>query len=122
MYAVFNYIEQSLILISTITGCVSIFVFASLVGIPIGIISSANGLKICIITTGIKKYKPINKKHEKKHDNTISLPKSKLNGIEFVISQALTDSNISHEEFVLIKNVLKKCYDMKEGIKNSNNK
>ena len=34
------YIDPSLIVISTIAGCVSIFVFASLVGIPIGIASS----------------------------------------------------------------------------------
>ena len=38
---VLNYIEHSLILISTITGCVSISAFPSLVGIPIGITSSA---------------------------------------------------------------------------------
>ena len=41
-----NYIEQFLILASKITGCVSISAFASLVGIPIGITSSAIVLKI----------------------------------------------------------------------------
>ena len=51
---VLNYIDQSLILISTISGCVSISAFASLVGISIGITSSAIGLKICAITAGIK--------------------------------------------------------------------
>ena len=51
-----NYIEHFLILASTITRLVSIFDFASLVGIPIGITSSAIGLKICAITAGIKKY------------------------------------------------------------------
>ena len=54
---VLNYINHSLIVISTITGCVSISAFASLVGIPIGIASSTIGLNICVITTGIKKYK-----------------------------------------------------------------
>ena len=44
-----------LIAISTITGCVSISAFASLVGIPVGIASSTIGLKICVITAGIKK-------------------------------------------------------------------
>ena len=38
-----NYIEHFLILGSTITGCVSIFAFASLVSVPIGITSSAIG-------------------------------------------------------------------------------
>ena len=49
---VLNYIEHLLILVSTITSCVSIFAFTSLVGIPIGITSSAIGLKICVITVG----------------------------------------------------------------------
>ena len=35
---------------------------------------------------------------------------------------AIVDSNISHDEFVLIDNVLKEFYDMKEEIKNSNRK
>ena len=62
---VLNYIEHSLILISTVTGCVSIFAFASLVGIPMGITSTAVELKICVITAGIKKYELIIKKKEK---------------------------------------------------------
>ena len=50
-----NYIEHFLILASKITGSVSISDFATLVGIPIGIKSSAIGLKISEITAGIKK-------------------------------------------------------------------
>ena len=119
---VLNYIEHSLILMSTITGCVSISPFASLVGISIGIRSSAIGVKICVITVGIKKYKSITKKKRKKHDKIVLLAKSKLNSIEVLISKALIDSNISHDEFVLINNVLKKFYDMNEEIKSSNDK
>ena len=66
-------------LASTITGCVSISAFASLVGIPIGITSSAIGFKICGITAGIKNYKSIIKKKEKKHDKIVLLAKSELN-------------------------------------------
>ena len=50
-----NYNEHLLILISTVTGCVSISAFGSLFGIPTGIISSAVGVKICVIIAGIKK-------------------------------------------------------------------
>ena len=50
-----NYIENFTILGSAITGCVSISAFASLVVIPIGITSSAIGLKLCAITAAIKK-------------------------------------------------------------------
>ena len=77
-----NYIEHFLILASTITGCILISSFASLLGIPIGITSSAIGLKIYIITAGIKKFKSIIKKKKKKYDKIVSLAKSKLNSIE----------------------------------------
>ena len=49
-----NYIEHFLILGSTITGCVSIFAFASLSAIQIRITSSTIRLKICAITAAIK--------------------------------------------------------------------
>ena len=51
----FNYIEHLIILISTVSGYVSISAFASLVGIPIGNTISAIGLNICVITARIKK-------------------------------------------------------------------
>ena len=41
-----NYIEQLLVLVYTVNGCVTTSVFASLVIIPLGIVSSAAGLKI----------------------------------------------------------------------------
>ena len=62
---VLNYIEHLLILASTVTGCISISAFPSLIGIPIEITSSATGLKICVITEEIKKYKSIIKKKQK---------------------------------------------------------
>ena len=89
---------------------------------PIGITSSAIGLKIYVITTGIKNYKSISNKKKKKHGKVILLARSTLNGIEVLISKVLIDSNISHQEFALINNVLKEFHDMTEEIQNSNNK
>ena len=109
-----NYIDHLLIVISTTTGWASISAFASLVGIPIGITSSTDESKICAVTAGIKNYKSIIKKKMKKHDKIVLLAKSKLNSIEVLISKALIDSNISHNEFALINNLLKKFFDMKE--------
>ena len=119
---VLNYIDHLHIVTSAITGCVSISAFYSLVGIPLGITSSLIGLKICAITAGIKKYKSIIKKMKKEYGKIVLLAKSKLNGIEVLISKASMDSDISHYEFLLINNVLKEFYDMKEEIKNSNKK
>ena len=53
-YTGLDYIEYFPILAFTITGCVLISAFVSLLGIPIGITSSAIGLKICAIAAGNK--------------------------------------------------------------------
>ena len=83
-----------------------------------GITSSAVGIKICAITAGIKKYKPIIKTKNKKYDEIVLLGKTKLNTIGILISNTLTDSNISHDEFVPINNVLREYNEMKEEIEN----
>ena len=106
--------------ISTVSGCVSISAFVSLVGISIEITSSAVGLKICITTAGIKKYKSEIKKNKKKYVKIVLLARSKLNSIEVLTSKALIDSNINHDEFVSVNNVLKEFYDIKYQSKNSN--
>ena len=109
-----NCIEHFLILASTVTSCISISAFASLLGIPIGIMSSATWLNICAIETGIKKYKSIIKKNKKKHEKILFLAKSKLSSIKVLTSKTLTKSIISHDVFVLINNVLKE-YDNRKG-------
>ena len=106
-----NYTENLLILVSTVTGCVSIFAFPSLVHVPVSITSSVIGLKICAITVGIKKYKSIIKK--KKHAKIVLLGKDKLNTIEVLILKAFINTYISHDEFVSVNNVLREYYEMK---------
>ena len=76
VWVTLNYIEHFLILASAVTGCILISAFASLLGIPIWITSSAIGLKICAITAVGKKYKSIIKKKKRKHDKILLLPKT----------------------------------------------
>ena len=111
-----NYVENLLILVSTVTGCVSISTFASLVVIPVGITSSAVGIKICAITAEIKKYKSIIKKYKKKHDKIILLGKDKSNTIQVLISKALSNSYISHNKFVSVNNVLREYNEIKNSM------
>ena len=59
------------------------------------------------ITAGIEKCKSIKKKKKKKHDKIVLVGKNKLNTIEVLISKALIDSYISHDEFVSVNNVLR---------------
>ena len=62
-----NHIEQLFVLVSTVTGCVSISAFASLVCVPCfcWYYESVVGIKVCAIAAGIKKYKLIIKKKKK---------------------------------------------------------
>ena len=62
---------------------------------------------------------------KKKHDKILMLAKSKLNGIEKLISKALNDMEISHEEFIIILNKKDKyermIYKLRSESKNSKN-
>ena len=112
--ATLNYVMHFPILASVVTECISTFTFASLLGITIGILYSAIGLKICTITALSKKYKPIIKKKKKKHDKIVLLGKTRLNRMEGLIDKALINPDIRNDEFVLINNVLKEHNNLKE--------
>ena len=117
-----DYIKHFHILAFAFTAFASVFAFAFLLDIPVGMVSSAVGLKICAIVAGIKKFKSKNKKKKRKHNKIELSTKSKLNSIEALNSIALIDSNISHDEFALIKNMLKEYDDMEKEAKNFDNK
>ena len=62
------------------------------------------------------------KKKKKKHDKILMFAKSKLNSIEKLISQALINMEISHEEFVAIFKEKDKYEKMKENLRSENEK
>ena len=100
-------------------GTLSIASYAAVVGIPFGIASSSLTL-IFTIDTGINKsLLKVTKKRKKKHNKIIALAKSKLNMIDTLLSSALNDSKIIHEEFTNIiteKNIYE---NIKENIKDT---
>ena len=53
------------------------------------------------------------------NDEIVFLAKDKSNTIKVLISKALIESYISHDEFVSVKNMLREYNEMKEEIKNS---
>ena len=116
----FDYIDKILIVLSATTGGVSIFSFTSVIGAPVGI-ASASFTLIFSLTTGIvKKLLNITRNKKKKHDKILMLAKSKLNSIETLISKALNDMDISHEEFITILNEKDKYERMKYNLRSEN--
>ena len=120
--AAFDYIDKVLIVLSATTGGISIISFTTTIGAPVGI-ASASFTLIFSLTTGIvKKLLNITRNKKKKHDKILMLAKSKLNSIETLISQALTDMEISHEEFITILEEKDKYEKMKDNLRNENEK
>ena len=50
----------------------------------------------------MKKLLDITRRKKKKHDKILMLAESKFNSIETLMSQALGDLDINHEEFIMI--------------------
>ena len=115
----FHYLDKIFIALSASFGTLSIASYASVVGTPGGIAGSSLTL-IFTIGTGISKsLLNVTKKRKEKHNKIITLAKSKLSDIETLLSSALNDSKISHEEFTSIiteKNIYE---NIKENIKNT---
>ena len=87
---------------STSFGTLSIASRATVIGIPVGITGASLTL-IFTICTGINKsLLQLTKKKQKKHNKIMALAKNKLNMIDTLLSSALNDSKISHEEFTNI--------------------
>ena len=62
------------------------------------------------------------RKKKRKHDKILMLAKSKLNSIDTLISQALIDMDIRHEEFITILKEKDRYEMMKDNLKNKNGK
>ena len=114
---IFDYLDKIFITLSASFGTLSIASYASVVGTSSGIAGSSLTL-IFTIGTGISKsLLKVTKKRKKKHNKIIVLAKNKLNMIDTLLSSALNDSEISHEEFSNIINEANIYENIKENIK-----
>ena len=122
MNTVFDYIDKILIVLSATSSRVSIISFTSIVRAPVGIASASFTLIFSLITGIVKKLLTITRNKKKKHDKILMLAKSKPNSIETLISQALIDMEISHEEFITISKEKDKYEKMKDNLGSQNEK
>ena len=118
----FDYIDKILIVLSAATGGVCIVSHTIVVGAPVGIESAGFTIVFSLATGIIKKLLSTTRNKKKKHDKILMLAKSKLNSIETLVSQALIDLEISHEEFITILKEKDKYEKMKENVRNVSEK
>ena len=117
---IFDNIDKILIILSVKSSGISIISFASAIGAPAGITSTCFTLIFSVTTGIIKKLLNIARNRKKKHDKTLMLAESKLSSIESLISQALNDLDISHQEFIIILNEKNKYERLKYNLISEN--
>ena len=119
----FDYADKLFITLSASFGTLSIASYVTVVAIPAGIAGASLTLIFTITTGVVKTLLNITRKKKKKHNKIITLARSKLNIIENLISQALIDFEIIHEEFSKIvskKNNYEQIIDNIKSVKSIN--
>ena len=84
-----DYFEKCLIVLSAISGSISIASFAIVIGTPVGIASASLRLTFSLFIGIVKKLLKTTRNKKKKHNKIIMLARSKLNSIESKVSEAL---------------------------------
>ena len=115
----FDYADKLFITLSASFGTLSIVSHATVVGIPVGIAGASLTLIFTVTTDVVKKLLNITRKKKKKHNRIVTLARNKLNIIETLISQALIDFDISHEEFSKTIYEKNNYEQMKDNIKST---
>ena len=119
----FDYPDKLFLKLFASFGTLSIASHATIVGIPVGLAGASLTLIFTVTTGVVKKLLNITREKKKKHNKIIALARSKLNIIETLISQTLTDFDISHEEFSKIiyqKNNYEQIRDNIKSVKSIN--
>ena len=113
----FDYLDKIFITLSASFGTLSIASYASVVGTPAGIAGSSLALMFTIGTGISKSLLKVTKKRKEQQNKVIALAKNELNTIDTLLSSALNDSEVSHEEFSNIITEANIYENIKENIK-----
>ena len=113
----FDYLDKIFITLSASFGTLSIASYASVAGITAGITGASLTLVFTIGTGISKSLLKLTKKRKEKHNKITVLAKNKLNAIDTLLSSALNDSEISHEELSNIITEANIYENIKENIK-----
>ena len=100
----------------------SIVILTTGIGIPISVVLASTGLLLGIGSVVIHKTQKVFDSKTKKHDKIKTLAESKLDTISGIVSKAVEDSHISHQEYQLILKEVEHYRKMKEQIRTKSKK
>ena len=110
--------------VSTASGTLSVALSAGGLGtgmtgvrLPVAVSLGALGGFCAVVSVISGAWVKMISKNVSKHEITVSLCRAKLNTMKDIVSKALTDNKISHEEFLLIKSEVDKYHEIKKSIR-----
>ena len=92
------------------------------IAMPISVILASTGLLLGLGSAVIHKTRKVFDSKAKKHDKIKTLAESKLDSISSLVSKAIEDAHVSHEEYQLILKEVEHYRAMKEQIRTKSKK
>ena len=114
--------DGSVIAAITALEIASIVTLTTGVGMPLSVVLASTGLFLGLGSAAIHKTQKIFDSKAKKHDKIKTLAESKLDTISGIVSKAVEDSHISHQEYQLILKEVEHYRKMKEEIRTKSKK
>ena len=114
--------DTSLITAITILEVASVATLTTGVGAPISIVLASTGILLCLGSGVIHKTQKVFESKSKKHDKIKTLAESKLDSISNLVSKAIENAHISHEEYQFILKEVEHYRVMKEQIRTKSKK
>ena len=114
--------DTSVIAAITALEVASIVTLTTGIGIPISVVLASTGLLLGLGSGIIHKTQKIFDSKAKKHDKIKTLAESKLDTISGLVSKAVEDSHIDHQEYQLILKEVEHYRTMKEEIRTKSKK
>ena len=114
--------DTSVIAAITALEVASIVTLTTGIGMPISVVLASTGLLLGLGSAIIHKTQKIFDSKAKKHDKIKTLAESKLDTISGLVSKAVKDSHIDHQEYQLILKEVEHYRTMKEEIRTKSKK
>ena len=114
--------DTSVIAAITALEVASIVTLTTGIGMPISVVLASTGLFLGLGSGIIHKTQKIFESKAKKHDKIKTLAESKLDTISGLVSKAVEDSHIDHQEYQLILKEVEHYRTMKEEIRTKSKK
>ena len=114
--------DTSVITSITALEVASIATMTTGIGIPVSIVLASTGLLLGLGSIVIHKSHKVFESKAKKHDKIKTLAESKLDSISGLVSKAIKNAHISHEEYEFILKEIKHYRKIKQEIRTKSKK